>query len=256
MKVCVVVLTALEIEYAAVREGLDGLETVLHPEGTIFETGRVRTGGATVALVQTGEGNTNAAVFAERAKALFQPKAMLFAGVAGGLRDEIELGDIVVGTKIYGYHGGKDTDAGFLSRPQVWDAPHELEQLARHVARTRSWPCAIHFKPIAAGEVVLNSRRTPLAEQLRTVYNDAAAVEMEGAGLSRASHLNRKLPVLSIRGISDRADGMKHPDEDARTQPVAARHAAAFALALAEQLHSLRRWRAPLTRGVQLPLSP
>jgi nucleoside phosphorylase len=178
---------------------------------------------------------------------MFRPPALLFAGVAGAVKDDIHLGDIVVATKVYAYHGGKDEDDGFLARPRAWDAPHELDQLARYIARTASWTrllaptCrdrepVVHFKPIAAGEVVLNSRDTPLARQLHRAYNDAAAIEMESAGVSQAGHLNRSLPVLTVRGISDKADGAKRTTDEADWQSTAAAAAAAFVVTLAAEI--------------------
>ena len=103
----------------------------------------------------------------------------------------------------------------------------------------------MHVKPIASGEVLLNSPAAPLAEQLdrgglrellRRHYNDAAAIEMESAGAIKAAQLNDDLPFLAIRGISDRADGTKRGDADQELQPMAAAHAAAFAAACLRKL--------------------
>ena len=143
---------------------------------------------------------------------------------------------MVVATKVYFIHGGKEEDEGFRSRPRAWDAPHRLEQLARHVSRSGSWPSAVHLKPIAAGEVVLNSRTSPLARLLRERYSDAGAIEMEGAGVARAAHLIGTLPTLIVRGISDAADGGKSAMDDSGSQPLAAANAATFALALVDAL--------------------
>lgn len=174
---------------------------------------------------------------------MFRPAALLFVGVAGGLSGDLSLGDVVVATRVYAYHGGKDDSSGFHARPRAWDAPHDLEQLARYVSR-RSWwtgegpPPPVHFKPVAAGEVVLDTRTTPLAAQLRDHYNDAAAVEMESAGVSQAGHLNHSQPVLTVRGISDHADGAKQAADGAQWQPVAARNAAAFAMEICRELRT------------------
>ena len=54
--------------------------------------------------------------------------------------------------------------------------------------------------------------------------------------MAQAGHLNNSLPVIVVRGISDRADGSKAATDGARWQPRAAGHAAAFATALAEEL--------------------
>lgn len=239
-----VILTALEVEYGAVRGQLVDVRTSAHPAGTLFEIGRLRDGDGAVAIAAIGAGNRGAAVLAERAIAMFQPRALLFVGVAGALRDNLAIGDVVVATKVYTYEGGKSEGDQFLSRPRAWDAPHGLEQLARQVARTGSWVAGlrpgataqVHFLPIAAGEVVINSRISSLAQHLHRVYNDAAAVEMESAGISEAGHLNRALPVLTIRGISDKADGHKAQADNAGSQSMAAEHAAAFAAAVGKKI--------------------
>lgn len=242
----VVVLTALEVEYAAVRALLGNRRITSHPSGTRFEVGEPPHGRGTIVLALTGQGNQAAAVLTERAIATFAPSALVFVGIAGALHDDIGLGDIIVATKVYAYHGGRDEDGGFHARPQAWEIPHQLDQIARHVAREGEWTTLlrsapqdwppVHFRPIAAGEVVLNSTTTPLARQLRTNYDDAAAVERESAGVAKAGHLNRGLPVVTIRGISDEADGDKRVTGEAGWQFVAAARAAAFALALAVEI--------------------
>ncbi|MGI5229277.1 hypothetical protein [Actinoallomurus sp. CA-142502] len=133
------------------------------------------------------------------------------------------------------------------ARPRSYEAPHALLRRAQLIGWRGDWARTpadagsadrpqCHFKPIAAGEVVLDSRRSPLARRLNDHYNDAAAIEMEGAGVSIAGHLNQSLPVLIIRGISDRADGAKGTTDRRGTQETAARHAAAFAFALGGDL--------------------
>ena len=89
--------------------------------GTLFEIGRLPSGAGEVVLAMVGVGNQGAAVLTERAIATFRPSAVLFAGVAGGFKDGVELGDVVVGTKVYAYHGGLDGDEGFLVRPRAWE---------------------------------------------------------------------------------------------------------------------------------------
>lgn len=148
-------------------------------------------------------------------------------------------------THIYAFHGGTSEDDGLKSRPRVWEVSHGADQIARHVARERTWTASgrakhrqpkVHFGPIAAGEVVLNSRISGHAGWIRRHYNDALAVEMEGAGVAQAAHLNRSLPVVVIRGVSDRADGTKEATDRERWQPRAVVNAAAFTAALAESL--------------------
>ena len=134
-----------------------------------------------------------------------------------------------------------------MARPRTWQIPHRLDQLARELDRDGSWrrrlppaadgrPPVVHFRPIAAGEVVLDSRKAPLYDQLRMHNNDAAAIEMEGAGIALAAHFNDSLPALVIRGISDLADGKKTAADRDGWQQRASGNAAAFAVSLLENL--------------------
>jgi nucleoside phosphorylase len=241
----VVLLTSLPIEYEAVRTWMHSLYKYRHDSGTVFEIGWFPGSRWKVAIAQIGEGNLASAIVAERAIREFRPRAVLFVGVAGGLKADIRLGDVVVATQVYSYHGGREHDGEFLVRPRSWPMAHELEQEARRIDQTAGWhdmlpytgrKPLVHFKPIAAGEVVLDSTGSGTAERLRMSYNDAAAVEMEGAGLAQVAHLNLGTPVLVVRGISDLADGEKRLTDAAGWQYRASTHAAAMALAIVREI--------------------
>ncbi|MFD7323897.1 purine phosphorylase [Streptomyces sp. NPDC059875] len=240
----VVILTALNLEYQSVRQRLADLLVHRHERGTRFEVGTVRGTSCRVALGLTNKGNHSAAVIAERAIQEFSPVAVLFVGVAGALWDATRLGDVVMASHVYAYHGGTSEDDGLKARPRVWEAPHGISQLASHLARLNDWadPTPGHedgpqvrFGAIAAGEIVQNSRISAEAKWIRQHYNDALAIEMEAAGVAQAGHLSGA-PVAIVRGISDRADGTKNSSEDRNWQPRAAANAAAFAIRLAVEL--------------------
>ncbi|MGI5272433.1 purine phosphorylase [Nonomuraea sp. CA-218870] len=243
--VMIVILTALDLEYQAVRGHLTDPRVHRHAAGTLFELGRLAGDGHRVALGLVGKGNHPAAVITERAIAEFSPTALLFVGVAGALWPGIGLGDVVVATHVYAYHGGTSQDDGLKARPRVWEVTHETDQLARHLCRTQSWTRhlpvdaavpVVRFGPIAAGEVVQDSAISAHAQWVRRTYNDALAIEMESAGVAQAAHHNRSLPMAVVRGISDRADGTKTVTDGLNWQPKAAASAAAFAAALAQEL--------------------
>ncbi|MGC5623815.1 purine phosphorylase [Streptomyces albidoflavus] len=240
----VVILTALNLEYEAVRQKLANPQVHRHERGTRFETGNVQGTSHRVALGLTSKGNHSAAVIAERAIQEFAPAAVLFVGVAGALWDATRLGDVVVASHVYAYHGGTSEDDGLKARPRAWEAPHGISQLASHLARLDDWADdasghdyapQVRFGAIAAGEIVQNSRISSEAQWIRQHYNDALAIEMEAAGVAQAGHLSGA-PVAIIRGISDRADGTKNSKDDRNWQPQAAANAAAFAIRLAKEL--------------------
>jgi nucleoside phosphorylase len=240
----VVLLTAFNIEYTAVRQMLTNVRVHRHKRGTRFEVGTVSGSQCQLALGLTGKGNNPAAVLAERAIQEFSPVAVVFVGVAGALWDATPLGDVVMATHVYAYHGGTSEDDGLKARPRSWEASHEIAQIAAHLDRAGDWvnrvpPGAdrprVHFGAVAAGEIVQNSRISHEAKWIREHYNDALAIEMEAAGVAQAGHLSGA-PVAIVRGISDRADGTKGSASDKTAQPRAATNAAAFAVRLAEEL--------------------
>lgn len=245
----VVVLTALEMEYRAVRAHLDEPRPVRAERGSLFETGVFRSGaepgGRQVAIHMTGPGNPGAAALVERAAALFAPRAVLFVGVAGGVKD-VALGDVVAADAVYDYETGKDTESGFLPRQKTHQPAYGLVQLARSVAAADDWQRRIlpggaarrpraHVKPLAAGARVVGHERSEVGLRLATVAGDTVAVDMEGFGFLAGAYVNQHLDALVIRGISDLL-GDKGEAHDEHWQPVASRHAAAFAFELIGRL--------------------
>lgn len=238
----VVVLTALDLEYAAVRAHLTGLGADTDGNGTRYETGESR--GCRLALALTGPGNLAAATLATRAVTRFRPTALVFVGVAGGLAHDVALGDVVVATRVHDYQSGKVGSGGFRARPRSWPLAHAIEQCARDVARDGGWALllagtrvpAVHFKPIVSGDIVLDTRDGPVAAIIRTHYDDAVAIDMESAGVAEAAHHNDFHRVVTVRAISDLADGTKQHADAAGWQGRAVTHAAAFAIALAERI--------------------
>ncbi|GAA1651463.1 5'-methylthioadenosine/S-adenosylhomocysteine nucleosidase [Actinoplanes couchii] len=240
----VVILTALDLEYEAVRERLTEVRPAPPLSGTRFETGSLPGGVGDAVLVLAGMGNHVSAVIAERAINEFQPAAVLFVGVAGRLKPSVALGDIVVATHVYAYHGAAARIDGVSSRPRVWDLDHGIEQTAHHISRRysrerRDRPTAdsphVHFGPIASGEVLHDAPESEPLTWIRKHYEDAVAIEMEAAGFAKAGQLN-SVPGAVIRGISDAADGTKATTDGDNWQAHAVRNAAGFAIELAADL--------------------
>ncbi|NET86165.1 MAG: hypothetical protein F6J94_31115 [Moorea sp. SIO1F2] len=234
-----VILTAIPPEYIAVSAHLSNLKEEIHPQGTIYEIGKFSANGKfwEVGIVEIGQGNTGAAMEAERAIAHFQPDVVMFVGVAGGIKD-VKLGDVVAATKVYGYESGK-TKLEFEPRPDVGQSSYNLIQRARAEAKKRSWlerlksvdsssSPSVFVAPIAAGEKVVASKKSSTFDFLQNNYGDALAVEMEGRGLLEAVHANQQVSAVIIRGISDLIDSKSEADANG-SKEIAARHASAFA---------------------------
>ncbi|HEY3445779.1 MAG TPA: 5'-methylthioadenosine/S-adenosylhomocysteine nucleosidase [Myxococcales bacterium] len=236
-----IIVTALPSEYQAVRAHLTDLREKTHPRGTVYEIGIFGEGpGWQVLIVQVGQGNIPTATHTERAIEYFNPDIIMFAGVAGGIKD-VALGDVVASTKVYGYESGKDYH-GFKPRPHVGNASHTLIQRAQAESRKSHWKSRIlpqdilqtfpspvvYVAPIASGEKIVADRKSDLAKFLKAIYGDALAVEMEGIGLLDAVQACERVQAIVVRGISDQLHNKAEAD-GAQLQPKAAGVAAAFA---------------------------
>src|SRR5258707_1933383 len=260
---CAVIITALSIEYEAIRAHLTDIHEEVH-KGSVYEAGKFSFW--KVGIVEIGAGNAGAAFETERAINYFQPEIILFVGVAGGLKD-VNLGDVVSATKVYAYESGK-AGIHFETRPIVWTATYDMEQRARAEARKADWrqridtatPVSSHPKvlvaPIAAGEKVISSINADAYQLLRSQYSDAVAVEMEGHGFLQAVHANKSLSALVIRGISDLIENKREADA-ANYQKIASQNASAFAFEMLTKFVEKPRQdhQVPLQNQIRTPSS-
>lgn len=258
------ICTALPVEYMAVRAYLQNLREIVHEEGTIYERGDfiANQGSWKVSIVEIGPGNTSTALETERAIRSFKPEIVCFVGVAGGLKD-VQLGDIVVATKVYDYESAKD-GIDLLLRPEIGNSTHRMVQHARADARKTDWlqripntPAHIphvFVGPIATGSKVVSSSSAATWKLIKQHFSDALAVEMEGSGFLRATHASHSVEALIIRGISDLIDNKQEADAQ-NFQKIASEHASAFTFEVLSKL-TLTETRAEAGRNASVKPPP
>jgi nucleoside phosphorylase len=242
-----VIITALPIEQKAVSEHLRDLQEETHPQGSVYRRAIFDDNSEPwdILLAEIGPGNEGAAAEVERAITHFDPQVAIFVGVAGAVKD-LSHGDVVASTKIYNYDSGKDKTSHFETRPDIELPGYSLVSRARHEASETNWLKRIRqpraaaepsaqVGPIAAGTKVVASTNSATYKFIREHCGDALAVEMEGHGFLLGVRMNQSVQGIVVRGISD-CIGDKDPDSDRNWQPVAARHAAAFAFQILAKL--------------------
>lgn len=178
--------------------------------GRRFHSGSMH--GQPVVLALSGIGKVAAAATAVLMMQVFEARALVFTGVAGGLAPEVQVGDVVVARELLQH----DMDASPLfprfEVPLTGRARFAADAAwaAALVAAARASGAArVHEGLIVSGDAFIASAAQSTA--LRALLPDALAVEMEGAAVAQVcSDFAR--PFAVVRTISDRADDSAHVD--------------------------------------------
>ncbi|QSO45947.1 5'-methylthioadenosine/adenosylhomocysteine nucleosidase [Alicyclobacillus mengziensis] len=171
--------------------------------GVRFLTGEIE--GHAVVLGQCGIGKVNAAMATTLMHMLFKPKAILNTGTAGGLRDDFEVGDIVLGQNVC-YHDADATVFGYAygqvpQEPARYAADEVLLTAAARAGQSLD-SVRVHRGLIASGDMFLGDEQA--RDLVRTRFPGVFAAEMEGAAIAQvAAHL--QVPCLIVRAVSDLA---------------------------------------------------
>ena len=163
--------------------------------------------GKQVVVVRSGIGKVNAGICAQILVDDYRVDGIINTGIAGSLRAEINIGDIVISTDAVQH----DMDAaafgyplGQIPRMDVFsfEADKELAKLAEDCCHRVIPQVGIFHGRVASGDAFIASheRKTKIVNEF-----DAFCCEMEGAAIAQAAYLNG-IPFLIIRAISDKAD--------------------------------------------------
>ena len=204
----VVILAALDEELEAFA---GAYELTPVEEGPPFAAFRFRTGGVDAVLMRTGVGKAFAAMVAQRAIDRARPDYLIVTGIAGSVRGDLDLGDVVVSRDCVQH----DLDAGALGF-EVGQVPYTgyrfLRADPRLVELALATPVAgrrVVAGRILTGDQFVSGPDPALRRRLREL--GGAVVEMEGAAIALAATVNR-VPFVIVRSVSDRADAAAPAD--------------------------------------------
>lgn len=223
------IIGAMELEVEALKEQMD-VKNIVEKASMKFYEGTLR--GKDVVIVQCGIGKVNAGICVQILADLFQVDAVINTGVAGSLRAEINIGDIVVSTDAC-EHDMDVTALGYKQGiiPQMkesfFKADRQLVEAAIEVCREVNPDINVYEGRVLSGDQFISGEE--IKNKLIDLF-DGSCTEMEGAAIAHAAFLNEILYVV-IRAISDKADGSAHMD-----YPEFERAAAAHSAKLVENL--------------------
>ena len=186
-------------------------KTIVKKAGMEFIKGELC--GKQVVVVVCGIGKVNAGMCTQILADTFGVDCVINTGVAGSLRNEINIGDVVVSTDAL-QHDMDVTPLGYASGqiPGVdtlaFKADESLVELAMEVCAEENTDIHVFRGRVASGDQFISSQET----KDRIIANfDASCAEMEGAAIAQAAYLN-DIPFVILRAISDKADGSAHMD--------------------------------------------
>lgn len=223
------IIGAMELEVEALKEQMD-VKNIVEKASMKFYEGTLR--GKDVVIVQCGIGKVNAGICVQILADLFQVDAVINTGVAGSLRAEINIGDIVVSTDAC-EHDMDVTALGYKQGiiPQMkesfFKADRQLVEAAIEVCREVNPDINVYEGRVLSGDQFISGEE--IKNKLIDLF-DGFCTEMEGAAIAHAAFLN-EIPYVVIRAISDKADGSAHMD-----YPEFERAAAAHSTKLVENL--------------------
>ncbi len=204
------IIGAMDVEVKELREMMENpqAQTVA---GMTFYQGTIK--GKDVVVVRSGIGKVNAGICSQILVDRYHVDGIINTGIAGSLRNEINIGDIVLATVAvqhdvdatgFGYPLGEIPQMGIKEFP----ADEKLRELAIKCCKTANPDIQTFSGRVATGDQFISSK-----EKKNWIHDnfDAYCTEMEGAAIAQAAYLNN-VPYLVLRAISDKADDSANMD--------------------------------------------
>ena len=204
------IIGAMEVEVKELREMMENpqAQTVA---GMTFYQGTIK--GKEVVVVRSGIGKVNAGICSQILVDRYQVEGIINTGIAGSLRNEINIGDIVLATVAvqhdvdatgFGYPLGEIPQMGIKEFP----ADEKLRALAEACSKKANPDIQVFCGRVASGDQFISNK-----EKKNWIQDnfDAYCTEMEGAAIAQAAYLNN-IPYLVVRAISDKADDSANMD--------------------------------------------
>ena len=198
------IIGAMDEEESRLKEKMN-VSKVEKKAGMEFFQGELS--GKEAVIVKSGIGKVNAGICTQILVDDFNVDAVINTGVAGSLKNEINIGDIVLSKDALQHDmdaTGFGYEPGVIPRMEesIFKGDETLIQVAKEVNENVNAEISTFVGRVVSGDQFISDH----AKKTELVENFAGyCTEMEGAAIAQVCYLN-KLPFLIIRAISDKAD--------------------------------------------------
>lgn len=200
------IIVAEHEELYAIKEIMNNIEE-LHIFNLTLYKGIISN--KTYILVRGGVGKVNAARTTQILIDKFDIEYIINLGSAGGLNENLHIGDIVIGEKLIQHDFDVTAfgrEKGFI--PETGKYFESNSNLLANFENIHLDDVKIIKGVIASGDIFCTSR--DLKENIQKEFN-ADCVEMEGAAVAQVCYLNN-IPFIILRSISDIPNGENYID--------------------------------------------
>lgn len=227
------IIGAMTQEVANLKEQMTEV-TIQTRAGMDFYQGKLC--GKDVVVVRSGIGKVNAAVCSQILADQYQVTGIINTGIAGSLRNEINIGDIVLSKDTIQH----DMDATGFGYPvgqipqmeeSVFQGDVKLIEAAKRCCEKVIPEIGVHVGRVVSGDQFISDKAKK--EWLIQTFQ-GYCTEMEGAAIAQAAYLNQ-IPFLIIRAISDKADDSAEMDYE-EFEAKAIEHSVKLVTAMVEEL--------------------
>lgn len=190
------ILGAMELEIIYLREMME-IEEVVEYAGFNFYVGKF--GELNIVVVESGIGKVNAACCTQILITKFNVSHIVNYGIAGSLRQDIRICDIVIGHCVLYHDISKSQLKTTFPFAEKFFADEYLEKIVVDAfSEIELKECNYHLGRVASGDEFIAS---PSRRQNIVINNKACCVDMESAAIAHSCFLN-KVPFIVIKCIS------------------------------------------------------
>jgi nucleoside phosphorylase/CheY-like chemotaxis protein len=205
----------------------------LNNDDSVYHIGQIEKGNKSIRLVAACAPQMGMCASSTLSMKLiynFKPKYLIMSGIAAGIKNEVQLGDILIADQVWDGASGKirkDSDGGDLFQPDprskildegLKEKILNIKLFRKYLDKIRNdYPGVapntildIHIGPIASMPAVIQSNSE--IEKIKSRSRKLIGIEMEIYGVFySASHCrNPKPKVISIKSVSDFANEEKN----------------------------------------------